>query len=180
VSPTEVSIRAERSGDEASIRRVNDAAFGGPREGGIVDAIRGTDRWVEGGSLVAEDGDARVVGHLLLSEGDLVAVDGTVRRIWMIGPVAVLPTLQRQGIGSALMNAAIALATDRNRPILCLVGHADYYPRFGFEPARALGLEPPDPWPNENWLALRLPAWDASVRGLVHFPPAFATGQPEH
>ncbi len=173
-----VSIRAERAGDETLIRRVNDAAFGGPREGGIVDAIRGTDRWVEGGSLVAVDGDARVVGHLLLSEGDLVAAEDTVRRIWMIGPVAVLPPVQRQGIGSALMTAAIALATDRGQPILCLVGHADYYPRFGFEPARAIDIEPPEPWADENWMALRLPAWTTAVRGTAHFPAAFDAARP--
>jgi putative acetyltransferase len=173
-----VSIRAERAGDETIIRRVNDAAFGGSREGGIVDAIRGTDRWVEGGSLVAVDGEARVVGHLLLSEGDLVAAEGTVRRIWMIGPVAVLPPVQRQGIGSALMTAAVALATDRGQPILCLVGHADYYPRFGFEPARAIDIEPPEPWADENWMALRLPAWTPAVRGKAHFPAAFDAARP--
>ncbi len=174
----EVALRPEQPGDAEAIRRVNDAAFGGPLEGGIVDAIRGTDRWIDGGSLVAEDGEGRVVGHVLLSEGDLVAADGSMRRIWMVGPVAVLPAVQRQGIGSALMEAAIKLAKERAQPVLCLVGHAAYYPRFGFEPARALGIEPPEPWADENWLALRLPAWHASVQGLARYPAAFGTAQP--
>jgi predicted N-acetyltransferase YhbS len=173
----EIAIRPEQPGDEAAIRHVNDAAFDGPLEGGIVDAIRGTDRWVDGGSLVAEDDSGAVVGHLLISEGDLVSADGTVRRIWMVGPVAVLPAYQGQGIGSALMEAAIRRATDHGQPILCLVGHADYYPRFGFEPARGLGIEPPRPWADENWMALRLSGWTNALRGTARFAAAFGTAQ---
>jgi putative acetyltransferase len=169
----DITVRPERHGDEDAIRAVNDAAFAGPVEAGIVEAIRGTDRWVDGGSLVAEAADGSVVGHLLLSEGDLVAPDGGVCRIWMVGPVAVAPGQQRQGIGGALMRAAIALATERRQPALCLLGHADYYPRFGFEPARAIGIEPPHPWRDANWLALRLPDWDPSLRGVASFAPAF-------
>jgi len=173
VTLADVTIRPEQTGDEAGIRLVNDAAFGGPREGRIVDDIRGTDRWIEDGSLVAEDPSGELVGHLLLSEGDLIAADGSVRRIWMVGPVAVVPALQRMGIGSALMVAAIAAAREQDQPLLCLVGHADYYPRFGFAPARALGIQPPENWRDENWLALRLPAWTADLRGTAHFAAAF-------
>lgn len=79
-------IRPERPGDEPAIRAVNDSAFEGPVQGRIVDEIRGTDRWIDGGSLVAEEEGGRIVGHLLLSEGDLVSGDGSVRRIWMVGP----------------------------------------------------------------------------------------------
>lgn len=169
----DVTIRPERPGDEDAIRAVNDAAFEGPVEGRIVDDLRGTDRWIEGGSLVAEAADGTIVGHLLLSEGELVAADGSVRRIWMVGPVAVEPAGQRQGIGTALMREAIALAAARRQPLLCLLGHAGYYPRFGFEPARAIGIDPPRPWPDPNWMALRLPDWDPSLRGVARFPPAF-------
>jgi putative acetyltransferase len=169
----DITIRPETPGQADAIRAVNDAAFDGPVESRIVDAIRGTDRWIDGGSLVAVDLDGLLVGHLLLSLGDLVAPDGAVRRIWMVGPVAVAPERQRRGIGGALMRAAIALATARREPLLCLLGHADYYPRFGFEPARAIGIEPPRPWPNVNWMALRLPDWDPSLRGVARFAPPF-------
>jgi predicted N-acetyltransferase YhbS len=169
-----VTIRAERPVDVEAIRAVNDAAFGGPVEGRIIEDIRGTERWIVGGSLVAETADGSIVGHLLLSEGDLIGADGRlVRRIWMVGPVGVVPDRQRQGIGSALMNAAIALATERGEPLLVLLGHASYYPRFGFEPARSIGIEAPRPWRDANWMALRLPAWDPALRGVAHFPPAF-------
>lgn len=141
-----------------------------------MDGIRGTDRWIDGGSLVAEDEQGGLVGHLLLSEGDLVRPAGTEHRIWMVGPVAVLPAAQRRGVGAALMHAAIALATERGQPLLCLLGHADYYPRFGFEPARSIGVEPPQPWPDESWMALRLPAWTPDLRGTARFAPAFGAG----
>jgi predicted N-acetyltransferase YhbS len=175
--PAPVTIRPEQPGEAEAVRAVNDAAFGTLHEGQIVDDLRGTDRWIEGGSLVAADGNGRLVGHVLLSEGDLDLEAGGLRRIWMVGPVAVVPDRQRQGIGSALMRAAIALATERDEPVLCLLGHADYYPRFGFEPARAIGIEAPRPWRDANWLALRLPAWTPEVRGIARFPPAFPDSQ---
>ena len=172
-----VEIRPERPGEARAIRAINDAAFGNvDDESAIVDRLRATDRWIEGGSLVAEDG-GELVGHLLVSEGDLDLETGGTRRVWMIGPVAVVPARQRQGIGGALMRAAIALATERREPLLILLGHADYYPRFGFEPARAIGIEAPRPWRDANWLALRLPAWEPSLRGIARFPDAFPDSQ---
>jgi putative acetyltransferase len=174
---TDVHVRGERPEDVDRVREINDLAFGKTSESAIVDGIRGTDRWIDGGSLVAEGDDGTLVGHLLLSEGDLDVADGTARRIWMIGPVAVVPERQRQGVGGALMHAAIELATERGEPLLCLLGHASYYPRFGFEPARSIGIEAPRPWPDANWVALRLPAWDPSVRGTARFPEAFPDSQ---
>jgi putative acetyltransferase len=174
---TDVHVRPERPEDVDRIRQINDEAFGGPSESAIVDGIRGTDRWIDCGSLVAEAGDGALVGHLLLSEGDLVANDDEIRRIWMVGPVAVVPEHQRRGVGGALMRAAIDLATERGEPVLCLLGHATYYPRFGFEPARSIGIEAPRPWRDANWMALRLPTWDPLVRGLARFPPAFPDSQ---
>ncbi|HJW22530.1 MAG TPA: N-acetyltransferase, partial [Candidatus Limnocylindrales bacterium] len=111
------------------------------------------------------------------SEGDLDLADGTTRRIWMVGPVAVVPAWQRRGVGGALIRAVIELATSRDQPLLVLLGHPWYYPRFGFEPARAIGIDPPRPWPDEAWLALRLPAWDPSLRGIARFADAFPDSQ---
>jgi len=168
-----VRIRSERPGEEGLVHAVNAAAFGRPDEALIPDRIRGTDRWIEGGSLVAVDSTNALVGHLLLSEGDLVAADGSQRRIWMVGPVAVLPAVQGRGIGSVLMRAAIALATERGQPVLVLLGHSTYYPRFGFESARSIGIDPPERWSDANWMALRLPNWTPDLRGVARFAPAF-------
>lgn len=176
-SMDDVLIRPERPDEAEVVRTVELTAFGGRVEAGIVDALRDTDRWIDGGSLVAEH-RGRVVGHLLLSEGDLVSTDGrTVRRIWMVGPVAVVPDHQGRGIGAALMREAIDFADARGQPVLCLLGHAGYYPRFGFEPARAIGIEPPRPWPDASWLARRLRTWDPSLQGIARFPEAFPDAQ---
>lgn len=173
-----VTVRAERPAEAAAVGAINDAAFGtSDDESAIVDGIRGTDRWIPGGSLVAEDADGELVGHLLVSEGDLDMADGTTRRIWMVGPVAVVPARQREGIGGGLMHAAIEFATEHGQPLLVLLGHPWYYPRFGFEPARAIGIDPPRPWPDEAWMALRLPGWEPWLRGIARFPDAFPDSQ---
>ena len=168
-----VHVRPEQPPDRDRIGAINDAAFGGPVEAGIVAAIRGTERWIEGGSLVAETDAGEVIGHLLLSVGDLVADDGTVRPIWVLGPVSVLPEHQGRGVGAALMRAAIEVAREHQQPLVCLLGHASYYPRFGFERARPIGVLPPAPYRDESWMALRLPGWTPVMRGTVRFPPGF-------
>jgi putative acetyltransferase len=171
-----LSIRPERPGDADAIRRVHDAAFGGLIEGRIVDELRGTEWWLPWGSLVAIGASDRIVGHLLMSRA---TVEGAADQRWpilVIGPVGVGPEDQGRGFGDALMRAAMAQAERRGEALICLVGHADYYPRFGFEPARGIGVQPPHPWPDENWLALRLPAWTPDLRGTARFPPAFPDG----
>jgi predicted N-acetyltransferase YhbS len=173
-APLPVTIRLEAPGDEPGVRAVELAAFTGPEEADIVDRIRreAPDGWQ---SLVAADGGGRVVGHLLLSpcgvEGDEGAIVG---RVLAVGPVAVLPEVQFRGVGSSLMTAAMGLAIARAVPALVLLGYPSYYPRFGFSPARALGLEPPAPaWPDEAWMARLLPAWTDDLRGTVRYPEAF-------
>ena len=173
-APLAVSIRLEAPGDEPGVRDVELAAFGGPEEAEIVDRIRAEapDGWL---SLVAADAAGEIVGHLLLSPCPVEDEAGMVRTtVLAIGPVAVRPSAQRRGVGSALMYAAMSLAMARGAPALVLLGHADYYPRFGFESARGVGLQPPaDEWPDHVWMARRLPAWDESMRGTVRYPEAF-------
>jgi putative acetyltransferase len=170
-----VTIGPEGPGDAPGIRALHDEAFRGPVEGAIVDALRGTEDWIEGGSIVALDTDGSLVGHVLLSIGWLTRDDGSTRPIWMLGPIGVRPDRQLQGVGAALMRAAITLAIERQQPVICLVGHADYYPRFGFQAARSMGIQPPHPtWADANWLALRLPAWTPDLRGTATFAPPFA------
>lgn len=168
-----ITVRPEGTDDVTAIRHVHDAAFGGLTEGRIVDDLRGTDAWLPAGSLVAVEEDGGVVGHLLLSRGRLVAADGSEAPIGIIGPVGVPPARQGEGIGTALMWRAIEVARKVHLPAICLLGHAEYYPRFGFRPARPLGIASPRPWPDPNWMALLLPDWDERMRGVVSLPPAF-------
>ena len=177
--PFPVVVRLEVPGDELAVRGVNRAAFTGPEEAAITDAIR-TDAPEGWHSLVAVGApgsmaDGVVVGALLLSPAPIEDEDGGVLATALaIGPVAVLPELQYRGIGSALMGTAMSLAIARGVPALVLLGHDTYYPRFGFVTARGVGLLPPtDKWPDQHWMAKLLPAWDDDFRGRVRFHQAF-------
>jgi putative acetyltransferase len=172
--PLEVAIRFEVAGDEPGIRAVELAAFTGPEEADIVDAIRedAPDGWR---SMVAADTAGRIVGHLLMTPCPVEDEEGTVlATVLAIGPVAVDPAVQSRGVGSALMAAAMSLAVARAVPALVLLGHPTYYPKFGFESARGAGLEPPAAaWPDAAWMARLLPAWSDEMAGTVRYHEAF-------
>jgi len=159
-----VEVRPATEDDQPAIRMVHDAAFEQPLEGAIAAALRASGE--ERISLVASDGDA-VIGHVVLSAGGVGDAE-----VLCLGPIGVLPEHQGRGVGSRLMRAALEEAAGSSAGLVVLVGHPRYYPRFGFEPARALGLE--CKWDlDEPWMALRLPRYDPARRGLVHFPAAF-------
>jgi predicted N-acetyltransferase YhbS len=176
MEPLAVHVRPERPADRAAIRALHDLVFEEPDEGLIVESIRGSADAIEGGSLVALDGSGTLIGHLLASRGLIVSTDGAERPVWMLGPFAVRADVQGRGVGARLMREQINRATKRGVPLLCLLGHASYYPRFGFVPARSLGIEPPQPWPDEAWQALKLPAYNAEIRGRARYAPAFKVG----
>ncbi len=177
--PVPVVIRLETPGDQPGVRRVNLAAFTGPEEADIVDRIRreAPEGWhsVVAVGAPASGADGEIVGHLLMSPCPVQdGVGDTVAMVLAIGPVAVRPELQARGVGSALMSAAMGLGIARAVPALVLLGQPAYYPRFGFQPARSLGLEPPaDAWPDAAWMARLLPAWTDDMRGTVRYPEAF-------
>jgi putative acetyltransferase len=121
-------------------------------------------------TIPGETPQSEIVGHVLLS---YVGLAGDDRRVLELGPISVTPEHQRTGIGSALIREALRRADDRGEPLVLVLGHADYYPRFGFRPAAELGISPPDPKiPDDVFLAIPLRAYDAAVSGRVMFPPA--------
>ena len=123
-------IRLERPDDSSQIRRVNELAFGQPAEADIVDNLRRV--CAESLSLVAEEDDTTIVGHILFTP---VVVEGGLLPGMGLGPMAVLPDRQRQGIGSQLVRRGLEILRERGCPFVVVVGHPEYYPRFGFEPA---------------------------------------------
>src|SRR4051794_35870892 len=121
-------IRPETTADLAAIREVNRIAFGGDDEARLVDALR------EGGyarvSLVAEE-DGRVVGHILFSALTIVTPRGNVEAL-ALAPMAVVPSHQRKGIGSLLVGEGLRVCRGAGQRIVIVVGHPEFYPRFGF------------------------------------------------
>ena len=129
-----IEIREERAEDVAAVRGVNRRAFGQEQEGNIVDALKSNGAALL--SLVATV-DGQVVGHIMYSPitvGD--AATGAA-----LGPMSVLPEHQRGGIGSKLVEAGTAKLKDAGCPFIIVLGHANFYPRFGFKSASELGIE---------------------------------------
>jgi putative acetyltransferase len=167
-----IAVRPERPEDHAAIRRVNTDAFGRPNEAWLVDALRRTAGFVPELSLVAESG-GEVVGHVLLSQILIREGSETVSAL-ALAPMAVLPSHQRRGVGSALVLHALTEARRLGHGVVVVLGHASYYPRFGFAPASQHGIRSPFPVRDESFMVLELaPAALAGVMGEVEYPPEF-------
>ena len=176
-------VRRERPEDVERIDEIHRQAFAGgavggaePVEAGLVRALRADAGWVPALSLVAERPDGEgvvggglVVGHVVATEGD---VAGAV--VAGLGPIGVLPELQGQGVGHALMHAVLGAADALGYPAVVLLGHTDYYPRFGFVPAAALGIVPPDPTWGAHFQVRPLSAYSPDLRGPFTYAKPFA------
>jgi putative hydrolase of the HAD superfamily len=161
-------IRLERRGDEPAIARVHAAAF--PPDD---PATTLTDELRAAGDLVPELcfvalRDGELIGHVAISRATLDGAD-----VLALGPIGVLPAHQRAGVGAALMRATLDAASATDWPLIALVGHAGYYPRFGFEPAEPLGVLPPFEVEPQYWMAYRLPGYRPELRGVFRFAGAF-------
>jgi putative acetyltransferase len=164
-------VRRERPEDEGEISEVVEAAFGDVSVTEFTKSIRASPGYVPELTFVGEE-DGDIVGFTMLSYVDLD--DGPVNRLLTLTPVAVRPDRQRQGVGTAVVRAALAAADERGEPLVLVEGVPAYYPRFGFVSATGLGLERPDERiPDQAWLALPLRAYDSSIRGRVVYPPFF-------
>lgn len=132
-----IAVRKELPEDRAAVRRINELAFGQPEEADLVDALRGVA--LPQLSLVAVV-DKEVVGHIFFSPVSIESGDSVWGALGL-GPMAVLPELQNRGIGSELVRQGLAVCRLMGRDIVVVVGHPLFYPRFGFAPARAKGLD---------------------------------------
>ena len=125
-------IRDEQPADIDAVRQLNLHAFGHDLEGRIVDALRANGAVTL--SLVALDGDD-VVGHIMFSPLLVGSVAGAG-----LGPMSVVPSHQRRGIGSLLVRAGIERLRATGCPFVVVIGHPTFYARFGFQPAAQFGL----------------------------------------
>ena len=132
-----VEIREERPEDAAAIRRVNELAFGGMTEADLVDVLRASCPGIL--SLAAMEG-SEVVGHILFSPAIIEGREGRLEGMGL-APMAVLPERQRRGIGSSLVRTGLAKLRAASCRFVIVLGHAEYYPRFGFVKASAHGVQ---------------------------------------
>lgn len=169
-------LRPERDTDPSAIREVHTLAFGRADEADLVDRLREHTGYVPELSWIAEaEAEGRVVGHLLLTPVRVESDQGGLAEgLLGLGPVAVLPERQREGIGSALIREAISRARDLGYPGIIVLGHPEYYPRFGFEPASRFGLRTHYPVPDPVFMAMPLqPDALRGYAGLVHYSEPF-------
>jgi len=144
-------IRAETESDREAVHAVNLAAFEAPAEAELVNALREKTRSFV--SLVAEE-DGVVVGHIMFSPVTLA--DHPDLQVMGLAPMAVTPSLQRTGIGSALVGEGLERCRQAGAVAAIVLGHPDYYPRFGFVPASRFGIDSKYEVPDEVFMALEL------------------------
>ena len=176
-----VIVRKQQPDDYEAIRHVYAEAFRRPRfrqpqnpgsvppEVGLFEAL-----W-EAGDVLPEFSftaltDGGVVGHVTASQAT-VATDPVVA----VGPIGVLPDHQGTGIGSALMDALLAAADAADVPLIVLLGAPQYYGRFGFRPAKELGVIPPQRDWGDAFQARPLTAHTESLAGRFQYDPAFSS-----
>jgi len=165
-----LTIRSETPEDGADIHFVYGKAFGQESETELVEKLRNRGMLIV--SLVALS-DVQVVGHIAFSPVTVKSEDSSFQAI-ALGPMAVLPEYQRKGIGSQLVRTGLEECRHLGHEIVVLVGHADYYPRFGFVPARSKGIECEFEVPDKAWMLLQLREGVlAGRRGTVTFQPEF-------
>jgi len=132
-----INIRIENQGDILQVRSLNEQAFEQPVEADIVDKLR--QACPDFISLVAEDGKI-IVGHILFTP---VVIEESERKLQGMGlaPMAVMPGRQGQEIGSMLVKRGLEILKEQGCPFVVVLGHPEYYPKFGFEPASTYNLK---------------------------------------
>ncbi len=163
-------LRPEIPADIPAVHEVNARAFETPAEANLVDTLRARGAGIL--SLVA-DLDGTVIGHIFFS---LVTISGPQGDFQAVGlaPVAVLPVHQSRGVGSALINKGLEELRGMGYQAVILLGHPDYYPRFGFRPASNWGIRFTVEVPDPAFMALELiPGALDGISGVARFQPEF-------
>ena len=165
-----ITIRAETEADHAAVRRINEAAFGQAAEADLVEALRAeASPYI---SLVAEL-DKEIVGHIFFSPVNIES-EKEIFTALGLAPMAVLPEYQNQSIGSQLVRQGLKECQRLGHDVVVVLGHAEYYPRFGFVPASQKKLRSEYDVPDEVFMVAELKAGALDGKqGLVKYHPAF-------
>lgn len=165
-----ISIRAEQAGDAEAIAHVHRDAFPTDAESRLVDALRRAGNLSY--SIVAVD-DGRFIGHVAFSPVRIDAAQGHAAGLGL-APVAVLPSHQRRGIAAALIRQGLEWCRDAGTPFVVVLGDPAYYPRFGFRPARLLGIDSEYDAGDSFMLVHTQGTGPPLPRGIARYAPQFA------
>lgn len=168
-----IKIRPETEQDYAAIRHVNELAFGRTAEADLVENLRQLPEFEPLLSLVAET-DGKILGHVMLFPIYIRGKDGEEYPCLSLGPIAVIPEFQKQGIGGILIQAGHRAALELDYNAVLLLGHPSYYPRFGYRLAKNWNITNPWQITGEPWMAIELIEGALNGKaGVAVYPEAF-------
>lgn len=168
-----LDIRPETAAEIPAIYELHELAFGQDNESRLVNKLRDSEHFIPGLSVVAYAGEY-LVGHILLTRLPLEGNDGQTYETLALAPMAVTPALHQMGIGGQLIRYALKTAADMGFESVIVLGHPEYYPRFGFTPASEFGIRTAYEVPDAAFMAIELaPGALAGKSGRVVYPKEF-------
>ena len=171
----EIEIRKEAESDFSDVYQLNKAAFGQDSEPKLVDLLRKTNAFIPELSLVATS-ENKVVGHILFTKIKIKDDNGNEFDSLALAPMAVRPDLQKKGIGGQLIRYGINKAKELGHKSVIVLGHEQYYPKFGFVPTEKWEIKAPFFVPTNVFMGIELVENGfAGVTGTVKYPKEFET-----
>jgi len=167
-----LTLRREKASDFHGIYLVHQAAFRQEAEGRLVEKLRKNKAYIPELSLVAIQ-DNLVVGHIFFSKIKITGGPKDYESL-TLAPLGVLTEFQNKGIGSLLVREGLKKARELGYRSVIVLGHKNFYPRFGFVPASRWGIESPYEVPDEAFMAIELvPGGLDGISGKVKYDEAF-------
>lgn len=168
-----IEIREEKAEDIKEIFEVNRVAFGSDSEAELVDLLRLSVGFIRQLSLVAILDD-KIVGHILFTKIKIIDESKNEFESLALAPMSVLPEFQKKGIGEQLIKSGLQSAVKLKFKSVIVLGHENYYPKFGFSPAEKWNIKAPFEVPSNVFMAIELiPDGLKNVSGTVVYPEAF-------
>jgi putative acetyltransferase len=167
-----IVIRAETESDYSKITEINDRAFKGNTEGKLIENLRKKKEYIAELSLVAEYNN-QLVGHILFFP--LFIIGENKRSLTLaLAPMSVLPEYQNKGIGSKLIKEGLKIAKKLGFESVNVLGHPEYYPKFGFKKASTWNIKSPFDAPDDAFMAIELVENALlNVSGMVEYPKEY-------
>jgi len=167
-----MNIRKEIDSDKEKIWKVNVESFETEAEANLVNALR--DSKILFISLIAEE-DEEIVGHILFTPVELIGDDSGLK-LMGLAPMAVLPGFQKKGIGSQLVKTGKEKCSTQGYDAIIVLGHPDYYPKFGFIPSVKYGIKSEYDVPDEAFMVLELKEGSLKdKKGVIKYHSTFGS-----